>query len=60
MADIAQNAQLSGDLLQAMFASNMTNMIVLDLVVAATIVLAHRFFLANERRINSTSSTPNE
>ncbi|CAM5771698.1 hypothetical protein LMIY3S_03595 [Labrys miyagiensis] len=60
MAEVTQNAQLSSDLLHTMFASNMTNMIVLDLMVAATILLAHRIFLANERRLNATSPTPKE
>ena len=60
MADIVQNTQLSGDALQTMFSSGMTGMIILDLVVAATILLAHRAFLANERKINAPSSTPNQ
>ncbi len=50
MADIPQNAQVSGELLQAMFASRMTDMIVLDLVVAVAILLAHRWFIHSERK----------
>lgn len=53
MTDLAQNAQMSSDMIQAMFETRMTSMVILDLVVAAAIVLAHRWFLASERRINA-------
>ncbi len=56
MADIAQNAQASSDMLQAMFASHMTNMILLDLVVAVGILLAHRWFIHTERKANAASA----
>jgi hypothetical protein len=44
---------MSSDMIQAMFETRMTSMVILDLVVAAAIVLAHRWFLASERRINA-------
>jgi hypothetical protein len=50
MADIAQNAQVSSDALQAMFNLRMTDMIIIDLAVAVVILLAHRWFVLNERR----------
>jgi hypothetical protein len=54
MADIAQTTQASSDMIQTMFASRMTDMIVLDLVVAVAILLAHRWFIVSERKSNAT------
>lgn len=55
MTDISQNAQISSDWFSYFFNSTMLSMIVLDLIVALVILIAHRWFLSNERKINAAS-----
>jgi hypothetical protein len=57
MTDISQNAQISSDWFSYFFNSTMLSMIVLDLIVALVILIAHRWFVLNERKINATSTT---
>ncbi|MBP0577943.1 hypothetical protein J8I29_01350 [Labrys sp. LIt4] len=58
MTDISQNAQISSDWFSYFFNSTMLSMIVLDLIVALVILIAHRWFVLNERKLNATSITP--
>jgi hypothetical protein len=53
MNDIAQSTQLSSEWLQYYFNSYMLEMIVLDLVIGLVILMAHRWFVLTERKLNA-------
>lgn len=58
MTDISQTAQISSNWFDYFLNSTMLSMIVLDAIVALVILIAHRWFVLNERKINATSSIP--
>lgn len=46
---------LPSDVLHTVFASSMTNMLALDLAIGLVILIAHRWFLINERKENAAA-----